>query len=269
MTGKIEGNQSCIILQNLIIKGGNLLVQKKHSFIPIDLHVVRVMVPGIMFICNATMSKHLNQGTKINTCECDPLVVCVKQDAEISITSIEDAIEAEIIDMDDSTAGTWDNDKEVVTIPSRPVCFLDLYVFMYGIASGFNLQFALFGFLQLLVIFKGSTAGARNGHLDAKVDYLLEDKNMLWVYGVVCMFFTYAMYCLFYQLLSYGFHNIITHTAAASKPRNKFAEECEIINCSSRSSSDEKDLGIIYEAKCTREMSFALGNVVSQCTIDD
>ena len=241
-TGKIEGNH---IAEFDYKRQLTCTKPQVHSDLP----------TRIMFICNATMSKHLNEGTKINTCECDPLVVCVKQD-EISIMSI-DAIEVGIIDID--TACTWDNDEEVVTIPSRPPCFLDLYVFMYGIGSGFNLQFALFGFLQLLVIFKG-TAGARNGHLDAKVDYLLEDKNMLWVYGVVCMFFTYAMYCLFYQLLSYGFH--IAHTAA-SKSRNKFAEECEIINCYSRSSSDEKDLGIIYEAKCTREMSFALGNVVS------
>ena len=113
----------------------------------------------------------------------------------------------------------------------------DSAVFMYGMYAGVVVNFATFGFLQLIT------------NLVAHGDYvsmakILEDKMMYWIHAIVGITFTTVTYFLFVKLLRFG---VDRNTRGSSGQKDKEEEH------------EDKENHMII----TLESTFALGSLVS------
>jgi hypothetical protein len=108
-------------------------------------------------------------------------------------------------------------------------------VFMYGICTGVNVQFALFGFHRLIT----NLVARGDAELMANI---LEDKMMYCIHFIVCLTFTAAIFFLSDKLLRFGL-DVNTRS-----PGEKDKEE----------EREDKEYAIII-----LESTFALGNLVS------
>ena len=99
----------------------------------------------------------------------------------------------------------------------------DSVVFMYGMYAGVIVQFATFGFLQLItnLVAHGDATSMSN---------ILEDKMMYLLHAIVGITFTTATYFLCVKLLRFGFDsNTRSSSGQKDKEEEREDKECHMI----------------------------------------